>query len=63
MPINATKAAYRSASEKVRKVANLPPRRADPGDVPLGTGMAGKAKTAIQSRQSRIDKALKDAGG
>lgn len=32
-------------------------------DVPLGEGMAGKAKKDIQSRKSRLDKAIEDSGG
>lgn len=34
-----------------------------PEDVPLGTGAAGQAKKAIQTRQQKIDAAIKASGG
>lgn len=50
-------------ADKVRGYINLPPRRNDPGDVPLGDGMAGKAKKDIQGRKSRLDKEIERSGG
>ena len=32
-------------------------RRKDPRDVPLGTGLAGRARTSILTRRQRIDEA------
>lgn len=49
--------------DKVKGYINLPPRRNDPGDVPLGDGMAGKAKKDIQGRKARLDKEIARSGG
>jgi hypothetical protein len=35
----------------------------DPDDVPLGGGMAERARENIKSRKSRLDKAIEDSGG
>lgn len=34
---------------------------ADPNDVPLGSGLAERARSALRGRRSRIDDALKEA--
>lgn len=36
---------------------------ADPNRVPLGDGLADRARQAVKGRQSQVDKAIEDAGG
>jgi hypothetical protein len=60
MPTQKAKAHYQ---DTMKRVANTSGRRYEPKDIPLGNGALGNAKKAIQTRESRIERALREAGG
>ena len=59
--IDKMKSAMDDALEKLRPKGAKGKPKAD--DVPLGKGLAGKAKTDLKSRRRKIDEAIEDAGG